>query len=104
MNEDILSLMRDKLIEARTKEEQRLELFAKSISSINIKEVFGDTYVPPIISLKALCPEAYKDFPNPDIYEKEFNEMCSILSEMNKKIIEYNSEAMELLQQFKMLD
>jgi hypothetical protein len=104
MNIDVLAQMRNKLIEARTKEEQRVEEFGKSISSVNIEEVFGDTCVPPVITLRALCPEAYADVPNPDQYDKEFENMSKIFTAMNEKIIAYNSEAMELLQQFKMMD
>lgn len=103
MSKDVISLMRDKLIEARTKEEQKILDFAKAISSVNIEEVFGDTYVPPNISLKALCPEAYAEEPNYEIYEEQFNAMSKIFSDMNEKIIAYNEEALECLQQFKMM-
>lgn len=103
MTSDVLTLMRNKLIEARTKEEQNIESFAKAISSVNIEEVFGDTYVPPVISLRALCPEAYADIPDPDKYDKEFDNMQNIFKAMNDKITSYNGEAMELLQQFKMM-
>lgn len=104
MSTDVITLMRNKLIEARTKEEQRIEEFAKAISSVNIEEVFGDTYVPPVISLRALCPEAYAEVPDPDKYEEEFAKMQAIFKALNDKITAYNGEAMELLQQFKMMN
>lgn len=104
MSVDVITQMRNKLIEARTIEEQRIEAFAKAISSVNIEEVFGDTYVPPLISLKALCPEAYAEVPDPDKYDEEFSKMEAIFKAMNDKIIAYNGEAIELLNQFKMMN
>lgn len=104
MSTDVITLMRNKLIEARTKEEQNIEAFAKAISSVNVEEVFGDTYVPPVISLRALCPEAYADLPDPDKYDKEFESMQNIFKAMNDKITAYNGEAIELLNQFKMMN
>lgn len=103
MSRDVVALMKTKVIEARTKEEQKIEQFAKSISSVNIKEVFGDTPIPTDISLRAMCPEAYEETPNPDVYEEQFNSMVEVFEALNEKIIAYNGEAMEAIQQFKLL-
>lgn len=104
MSRDVITLMKNKLIEARTNEEQKINEFAKAISSVNIEEVFGDVYVPPVISLKELCPEAYEDVPNPDVYNEQYENMVLIFNELNSKITSYNGEAMECLQQFKMMN
>lgn len=98
---DLRTEMMNQLIEARTREEQAIEKFADNLLSCNIKEVFGDIYIPPVISLKALCPEAYSDFPREDVYLEQYEKMCAIFAPINKRITEYNKEAYECLQQFK---
>jgi hypothetical protein len=103
MSKNLVNTMREVLIEARTKEEQKIDDFAKALTSVNIEEVFGDTYIPPIISLKSLCPEAYENEPNYIKYEEQYNKMVEIFTNINNKIIAYNEEALECLQQYKMI-
>lgn len=101
MSKDLVTSMRNELIEARTKEEQKISEFAKAISSIDVKEVFGDIYIPDVISLREFCPEAYKDTPDVDVYTIQYNEMVKVFDSINKRILEYNSDALECLKQFK---
>ena len=100
---NVLNKARANLIEARTREEQKIEEFAKAVNSVNKEEVFGDVYIPPEISLRALCPEAYADDPDVEVYNKQYEEMKEIFDAMNKKIIEYTQEALECQNQFKQL-
>lgn len=100
---NVFNKARAALIEARTREEQKIEIFAKSVNSVDREEVFGDTYIPPEISLRALCPEAYADDPDIETYNKQFEEMKKIFDAMNQKIIAYTQEALECQNQFKQL-
>lgn len=102
--QNMLSTLKMKFIEERTKEEEKIAAYAKAVSSVNIEEVFGDTYVPPEISLRALCPEAYKDNPDINVYDQQFDEMKRIFDAMNAKVMEYNREALELYNKFKQME
>lgn len=104
MNQDILQVMKNKLIEARTIEEAKLKQFAESIANINTKEVFGDIELPMDLSLKSLCPEAYKDDPNPEVYQEQYEKMVELFNVLNAKIISYNQEAIEALNEYKMMN
>lgn len=99
----ILTNMKNKVIEARIREEQRLEKYSKMLNSVDRDKLFPGIYIPHELSLKALCPEAYKEFPDEDIYNKEFEELCNIVKPINDKIIEHQKELSECLQQFKMM-
>lgn len=104
--EDNLKLIQDQrdiLIKARTIEEKKMEEFARNISSVNVEEVFGDIYIPPVLTLQAFCPEAYKELPDPDVYQKEFEEMMEIISPINERIRQINREASECVAQFKQM-
>ena len=92
---------REEFIQARVREEQKIEKFAKELSAVNIEEVFGNIYIPPEISLKALCPEAYADDPDPDVYQEQFLKMREIFAAIMQRISDYNAEAAELNKQFR---
>ena len=98
--DNIASKAKSLLIQERTREEERLADFAKSITSVNREEVFAGVYIPPVFTLEALCPEAYKENPDPEQYEIEFNRMCEIIDAINKRIEEYTTEAIECYKQY----
>ena len=83
------------LIELRTREEMKLAAFAKSIAEVDREVVFKGVYIPPDLTLKALCPEAYKENPNPEVYQQQFAEMKRIFDAINNRINEYTQEAIE---------
>ena len=90
------------LIQERTKEEQKIAAFAKSITSAD-PEIFAGVYIPPVFTLEALCPEAYKVNPNPEVYNREYEELVKIIEAINQRIVEYTKEAIECYNQFKAL-
>ena len=92
---------RDSFIQMRAEEERKIAEFGKQIASIDIKTVFGDLEIPSEISLKALCPEIYKDSPNPDVYEEQYTKMDELFKEMNKRISSYYGEVLECLQSYR---
>lgn len=100
---DMVRKQREEFLVARTLEEKKIENFAKEISKVNIEEVFGDVYIPPVISLQALCPEAYNDEPDPEVYQNQFERMCEIFDKIMNRIDQYNSEAIEFNNKFKEL-
>lgn len=94
---------REILVQARTIEEKKLEEFAKNITSVNIKEVFGDIEIPNEISLRAFCPEAYEENPDPAKYTEQYDRMIKILTPINDRIREILKESAECIQQFKQM-
>lgn len=99
----LLQSQREILIEARIMEEKKMEEFSKRVNSVNIEEVFGDIYIPPEMTLRSFCPEAYKEIPDPDIYQKEYDEMIRIITPINERMIQLNKEASECIAQFKQM-
>lgn len=102
-NMKLIQDQRDILIQARTIEERKMEEFASRIHSVNVEEVFGDIYIPPVISLKAFCPEAYKELPDPDVYQKEYDKMIEIIAPINERMRKINQEASECVAQFRQM-
>lgn len=102
-NLKLIQDQRDILIEARIIEEKKIEEFAKGISSVNVEEVFKDIYIPPNISLKSFCPEAYAEIPDPDVYQSQYEKMMEILTPINERIVQLNKEASECIAQFKLM-
>lgn len=103
MSKDLLKEQRELFIQERTIEERKLDEFSKAIISVDTDDVFKDAYIPPVISLKALCPEAYEEFPNVEVYDKQFKEMCEVIANLNQKVINYNEEALKCMQEYKMM-
>ena len=106
MYTDNIKLIQDQreiLIKARTIEENKMADFAKAVHSVDINEVFDGIYVPPVLTLEAFCPEAYKDIPDPDKYQEEFENMVKILEPINQRMIEINQQAAEAIAQFRQM-
>lgn len=101
--DNVVERIKRTLLEMRVKEEQKLEEFAKSIEGVNMREVFGDLEIPGVLTLERLCPEAYAEDPDPEVYEKQYQEMHALFDQINARIAEYNAGGLEWLQKFKLL-
>lgn len=100
MSKEIAAKVKELIISARTVEEMRINEFATELSKVDKEEVFGSYILPEEISLRAFCPECYKDNPNRAVYDKEYSKMCEVIDEINKRIMEYNRQVQECLQTF----
>lgn len=107
MNGDMQSLYnstRSSFIEARTRMEYSVSKLASDISQVNVEEVFGSTYIPPNMSLKAMCPELYKDVPDPEVAREEQLKAKEIFDKINEAISAYYGDAIECYQEYLQLN
>lgn len=100
----LIQEQRELFIQARTIEEKKLEEFASNISSVDAEKVFAGTYIPADLSLKAFCPEIYKEEPDPVVYEEQYNKMIEIITPINAVIEKINKDAAELVSQFRQME
>lgn len=101
--QEVVRLAREELVKSIVVEEQILKEFSKKLSSVDVEQVYSGVYIPPDISLKAFCPEAYEEVPNPEVYQMQYDKMMEILGAINKRTQEYYSEAAEAYRSYQAL-
>lgn len=100
---DVVNSQRELLIAARVREEAKLEEFAKCVNSVNKSEVFPGIYIPDDLSLRALCPEAYAENPDPAVYDEQFKKMMEIITPINERMDAINREAAACIAEYKQM-
>lgn len=99
---DLLRSYREKFLADRAKQEMQIKAWADKLANVD-PFILKDIDLPEAISLQALVPELYKESPDPEIYNQQYEKMIALFSQVNAVADAYNQEAKRCLSEYQEL-
>lgn len=94
--EELLKEAREYLTVTRAKQEVLVAEWAKHIKQIP-KELLSEIDLPEDITLYSVIPELYKDEPDENVYEEQYNAFMKQVEKINKIAMKANEDAKQCL-------
>lgn len=99
---DLLRSYREKFLADRAKQEMQIKAWADKLANVD-PFILKDIDLPETISLQSLVPELYKESPDPEIYNQQYEKMIALFSQVNAVADAYNQEAKKCLLEYQEL-
>ena len=100
---DLLRSYREKFLADRAKQEMQIKAWADKLLKVD-PFLLKDIELPEVISLQSFIPELYKESPDPEVYNEQYDKMIAVFSQVNAIADSYNQEAKKCLLEYQELN